>query len=119
MAYLFGDGFDCYATLNDAVAGYWDGGLLNFMTVTGGRFAGSQALAITGGGGSMYKNSPANDALHHIVVSFRQTAALSGTTVAGYFQLTDGTTGQCSIAFRSDGAILLTSGSTVGTVLAN
>jgi len=56
--------------------------------------------------------------VHHICCAYRQTAAISGSTIAGYFQFLDGTTGQCAIAFRQDGAILLTSGTAAGAVLA-
>lgn len=51
-------------------------------------------------------------------MAFQQTTALSSTSLCGYLQLLDGTTGQCCIAFRSDGAIVLTSGTVGGTVLA-
>jgi hypothetical protein len=47
--------------------------------------------------------------VHHIVCAFQQTAALTGTTLGMYLQLSDGATNQCCIVFRSDGAILLTS----------
>ena len=66
----------------------------------------------------MTKSSGVNDAVHHFVVAFRQTATISGTTLCLYLQLLDGTTGQCAVVFRSDGAILLTSGTAGGTTLA-
>jgi hypothetical protein len=56
--------------------------------------------------------------VHHFTVAFQQTAAITGTTLANYFELFDGVTAQCSVVFRSDGAILLTSGAPAGTVLA-
>jgi hypothetical protein len=68
--------------------------------------------------GNAVKSSGSNDAVHHIVVAFQQTAALSGTTLGTFFQLSDGATNQCCIVFRSDGAILLTSATPAGTVLA-
>ena len=55
--------------------------------------------------------------MHHLVCAFQQTAALSGTSLGLYFQLSDGATNQVCIVFRSDGAILLTSGTPAGTVL--
>jgi hypothetical protein len=55
--------------------------------------------------------------VHHIVVAFRQTQLIGGTTLGLYFQLSDGATNQCCVVFRSDGAILLTSATPGGTVL--
>jgi len=118
VAYCFGDGFDLYAATTDAVAGYWDSGVLTNLSLVAGRFAGSQALQISGSSTNLVKSSAVNDAVHHITVAFRQTAALSGTTLGLYFQLSDGATNQCCIVFRSDGVILLTSATPGGTVLA-
>jgi hypothetical protein len=121
MAFFFGDSFDLYAAIADMTAGYWDSGAgnANLTAVGSGRFAGSRAINNgTGGGLSLVKSSGANDAVHHIVCAYQQTAALSGTSVGFNFQLQDGATTQCSIVFRSDGAILLTSGGPTGTTLA-
>ena len=123
MAYIFGDSFDCYSVVADMTQGFWDVATLNAsITLATGRFAGGQALNISGatlGTNSPVKTSPvATDPVHHITVAFRQTAALSGTTLGMYFQLSDAATNQCCIVFRSDGAILLTSATPGGTVLA-
>lgn len=122
MAYIFGDSFDLYATMADPIAGYWDSGLgvSANNTLVAGRFAGSQALHMgTALITSLVKSSSVTtDPVHHITVAFRQTAALSGTVLGSYFQLSDGATNQCCIVFRSDGAILLTSATPAGTVLA-
>jgi hypothetical protein len=119
MAYCFGDGFDCYSVIADAVAGYWDSGSLPTLQSAVGRFAGSQSIGNPSGAtGALVKSSGANDAVHHIVCAFRQSAALTGTTLGFSFQLQDSASFQCSIVFRSDGAILLTSGAAAGTVLA-
>lgn len=115
--YVFGDSFDPYATTADAVLGYWDSGVFSAFALGAGRFAGGRCL-FTNSTGSLIKSSGANDAVHHIVCAVQQTAALTGTTLAHYLQLGDGATGQCCIVFRSDGAILLTSGGPGGTVLA-
>jgi hypothetical protein len=64
------------------------------------------------------KSSGVNDAVHHFVFAFRQIAAISGSTLGANIQMVDVATVQCSIVFRSDGAILLTSGAPTGTVLA-
>jgi hypothetical protein len=121
MAYIFGDGFDLYATMADPLAGYWDSGLGvgGANSLVAGRFAGGQAISMQSGPTTcLVKSSGANDAIHHIVVAFRQTVALSGTTLGVYFQLSDGATNQCCIVFRSDGAVLLTSATPAGTALA-
>jgi hypothetical protein len=119
MAFNFGDGFDLYAATADMNT-YWDGGAIaNLLTLVAGRFAGS--FGIHAGNSltvALTKASGQNDAVHHLVVAFKQTAALSGTSSACYLQLLDGTTGQCCVVFRSDGAILLTSGTPTGTTLA-
>jgi len=118
MAYTFGDGFDLYAATADAVSGYWDSGVTTGWAIASGRFSGSQAFQNIAGTGTLIKSSGVNDAVHHIVCAFRQTAALSGTTLGLYFQLTDASTNQVCIVFRSDGAVLLTSATPGGTVLA-
>jgi hypothetical protein len=118
MAWTFGDSFDLYAAVADMPVGYWDSGTVTNMTLVAGRFTGSQALQFGQTSTNLVKSSGSNDAVHHIVCAFRQTAVLSGTTLGGYFQFSDGVTNQCCIVFRSDGAILLTSATPGGTVLA-
>jgi hypothetical protein len=66
----------------------------------------------------MSKTSNVNDAVHHIALSFQQTSTITGSSVVHYLTLYDGATAQCTILFRSDGAILLTSGIFSGTTLA-
>jgi hypothetical protein len=116
-AWAWGDSFDCYAAPADMLLGYWDSGSLSF-TLVAGRFAGSQAIRSSSLGLWLAKSSATNDMVHHFVVAFQQSAAISGTTLGGYLQLLDGTTGQCAVVFRSDGAILLNSGTAAGTNLA-
>jgi len=122
MAYVFGDSFDLVAAAADLVAGYWDtNGSLAGYSLVAGRFTGGQAIQMSGvisNAQSLAKTSSVTtDPVHHIVLAFRQTAVLSGTTLGAYFSLYDGVTAQCSVVFRSDGAILLTSGGPTGTVL--
>jgi hypothetical protein len=119
MAYFFGDGFDLYALPADAINGYWDSGTTSNATLAAGRFSGSRGLSFSSGGGpvSFVKSSGVNDAVHHFVVAFQQTQALSGTTAGFCLELFDGATAQCTVVFRSDGAILLTSGGPLGTTL--
>lgn len=117
----FGDGFDLYAAPTDGGAGYWDSYVTSQSqyTLQPGRFTGSQAFQMAGGSGVAYvKSSGQNDAVHHIVCAFWQNAAISGTTLGFYLQFSDASTNQCCIVFRSDGAVLLTSATPAGTVLA-
>jgi hypothetical protein len=119
MAFVWSDGFDCYATGADATTGYWDTTVASSLNLVAGRFAGSQAFSWNGTASqTLAKTSSVNDAVHHINVAFRQTFAISGSSLGLYLQLLDGATAQCSIVFRSDGAILLTAGAANGTVLA-
>ena len=117
MSFFWGDGYDCYAAAADALLGYWDSGTTGFTLGTG-RFTGSRSIVHSATGAWLVKSSGSNDATHHIVCAYQQTQAIGGTTLGLYFQLTDGTTNQCCIVFRSDGAILLTSATPGGTVLA-
>jgi len=118
MAWIIGDGFDLYSTITDAALGHWDGATTASLTT--GRFSPGKAITSNGAGGTVYlvKSSGTNDVTHHIVCGFVQPQAIGGTTPGLYFQLLDGTTSQCSICFRIDGAIILTSGSPSGTILA-
>jgi hypothetical protein len=118
MAYIFGDSFDLYSTPADMTAGYWDSGALTNFTLPAGRFTGSQCLNFNTASQNIVKSSAVNDAVHHIVCAFRQTAPLTGTTLGVFFQFTDNVTNQCCIVFRSDGTILLTSATPGGTTLA-
>jgi len=121
MSFVFGDSFDLYATSADMATGYWDssGGTITGATLVAGRFTGSQALSFAATTGITFvKSSAVNDAVHHLVVAFRQTATITGSTVGAYLELFDGVTAQCTIVFRSDGAIVLTSGGPGGTTLA-
>lgn len=119
MSFFFGDGFDLYALPADAINGYWDSGNLSSVTLFAGRFAGSRSFGPFGLGVlNLVKSSGQNDAVHHLVVAIQQSSALTGTTVYGFLQLADGATAQCTVVFRSDGAIILTSGGSGGTTLA-
>jgi hypothetical protein len=119
MASFFGDGFDLYALTTDAALGYWDGASTNVgsSTIVAGRFSGSRAWQPSTAT-TMYRTSGANDAVHHINIAFMQQVAISGTALGAYVSLFDGATQQCSIVFRTDGAILLALGAANGTVLA-
>jgi hypothetical protein len=121
MTFFFGDGFDCYRDITDCGT-YWDaafGGSVTLALSASGRFTGSRGVTNTTSNNTIYitRTSGVNDAVHHISVAFQQTFALSGTLTGIFCTLYDGTTAQCSIAFRNDGAMLLMSGS-LGATLA-
>jgi hypothetical protein len=118
MTWNFGDSFDLYATTADMVTGYWDSAVsIASFILAAGRFTGSRAISCGGAGNlSLTKSSGTNDAVHHLVVAFDQTAAISGTGGA-YFQLSDGATAQCTIQFQANGNIVLIAGAVTGSVL--
>jgi hypothetical protein len=122
MAWLFADSFDFYTALADLASHWTEGiGVANNMSLNAsGRFSGSQCIANNSivNGQLLVKSSGSNDATHHIVVAFMQTSAITGSTLGLYFQFIDAAANQCCIVFRSDGAILLTSGTPGGTILA-
>jgi hypothetical protein len=117
MAWSFGDSFDLYSDVADMVNGYWDSSSGNLALATPGRFPGTGALNPSLNS-ALVKASNVNDAVHHIVCAFQQASTITGPTPGLYFELFDGATAQCSIVFRTDGAIFLTSGGPAGTVLA-
>ena len=120
MTYNFGDSFDLYAVPADAINGYWDSsGSIGGLNLVAGRFTGSRALQPNAlAAANLIKASSVNDAVHHLVCSAETTSTLTGATLGVTMTLFDGATPQCSVVFRSDGAILLTSGLGTGTVLA-
>ncbi len=120
-AWQFGESWDCYtAAPTGETAGYWETPGFNMTAPVAGRFAGSRAASWSSPSTtpSLIKSSGQNDALHHINLAYTQSTAVTGTSLNVWIQLRDGTTPQCSIVIRSDGAILLTSGIQTGTVLA-
>lgn len=118
-AWLFGESFDCYnSNMSEAVLGYWDGGVNPSSSgFTTGRFSGSRALNLATPT-TLYKSSGANHPVHHFALSFQIANNLSSTNLGNYLELFDGATGQCSVVFKGNGDILLTSGGPNGTVLA-
>lgn len=119
MTWNFGDGFDLYATATDMINGYWDSGTnIGNVSLVAGRFSGSRGI-LTSFASNVFlvKSSGVNDTVHHIGVA-ANWPTFSGSTQNLGLQLVDGTTAQCTIMFRTDGAIVLTSGGTAGTVLA-
>jgi len=119
--YSFGDGFDCYSAVADMATGYWDSigaGSIFALSPSGGRFGGQAIASTTFASAFFTKTSGVNDAVHHIAVAYKPTLAISGTLLGAFFQLLDGTTGQCAIVFKSNGDILLTSGTAGGATLA-
>jgi hypothetical protein len=117
MAWSFGDGFDLYTAAADLTQNYWDSGATSGTAFATGRFTGSRAYS-SSAGTNLVKSSGVNDAVHHLVLAFNQNQAITGSSNGMYLTLYDGTTAQCSVVFRTDGAILLTSGISTGTTLA-
>jgi hypothetical protein len=120
MAFFFGDGFDLYAACVDATLNYWDPASLNpsSSSLIAGRFPGSRAWNFSSST-TLIKASNVNDAVHHFFLAYLVTAAPSGSSNGFYIQLFDGTTAQCSVVFRTDGAIqLVLGGPTSGNILA-
>lgn len=118
MAGYFGDSFDLYAAVADMLLGWWDGGAVSSAQLVTGRFTGSQGFNIPGTAITPFKNSPSNDATHHIVCAHKLTTTFGTNTQGIAIELGDGATVQCSIVFRADGSIILTSGAPAGSVLA-
>lgn len=120
MAWIFGDGFDFYSTIADAGT-FWDSDSGASLTSTT-RFSVGSAIQIPNqsftGVVVLGKSSPTNDVTHHICFARKNNNVLSGTTLGDCFQLLDGINAQCTVAFRSDGAIIVMSGGYNGTVIA-
>lgn len=122
MSFWFGDSFDLYSVLADATT-FWDAGLgaATLAVSATGRFPGSRGITGAGNQASspyLTKTSGQNDPVHHFSLAFMQTNALSGTNNGLWLTLFDSATAQCTVFFRSDGSIYLTSGASSGTVLA-
>jgi hypothetical protein len=120
MPWFFADSFDLYAATTDMALGHWDSSsvnLANNASLGDGRFAGSRSITMTTSA-RLNKTSGVNDPLHHFIVSLQQTSSMVGGNYGQFFTLYDGAVAQCSVVFRQDGAILLTSGIATGTVLA-
>jgi hypothetical protein len=128
MTIIHVDSFDPYATVADATAtytgsvltGYWETAPTSNTTFVAGQFAGSQAVSFSDTtAGSMFTTTYfQNNPLHHVGLSFQQTSPLLGSGLATYVTFFDGTTAQCSVVFRVDGAIVFTRGGVTGTVIA-
>lgn len=126
VAWAFGDGFDAYREIGDAILGYWDSGTTANSALgqlNSGRFIGSRSLFMGTGGSAtvatLVKSSGSNDTTHHISVAhIARVGALSGTATGWWFTFSDGTTAQCSIFFKNNGDIILAAGTSTGSVLA-
>jgi hypothetical protein len=113
MSFFFGDSFDLYAASADAFVGgsYWDSGTSSTAaSLAAGRFTGSHAISFSSSVLYVTKSSGVNDSVHHFNLGFNQTLTPTGATTGFYIELFDGATAQCSVLFRSDGAIVLLSG---------
>src|SRR5262245_18683692 len=120
MPWTVGDGFDLYAATTDPYMGgtYWDSGSANFSLVAG-RFSGSRGMfSNTGSATYLMKSSGVNESVHHFSLAIMQAGAISGSSLGAAINIQDGATSQCTVVFRSDGASVLASGGSTGTVLA-
>ena len=118
MSYFFGDSFDLYATTADMPAGYWDAASTNMgnFALVAGRFGGSRALQVANVNPTLIKTNVGGvDAVHHFFLAWMQSSAPSGATYGVYITLFDGTTAQCTVTFRTDGAIVLSAGGPSGS----
>ncbi len=128
MAWLVGDGFDFYATgVAGSSADIYTGpsplwtlgaGVGTILGSASTRFGVGGAINPSNGGNMLSHATGSNDP--EVIVNFAwfYGAALSGTNIMAGVTLGDGATAQCSIAMRSDGAMLLTSGALAGSTLA-
>ena len=98
MAWNFADSFDLYAAGADAINGYWDSGPnagnISLCRRDGLPEAGQRNCPPA-------QSPPSSRAAAATMrcttwsVAFQQTSAISGTTLAGFLQLSDGVTAQC------------------------
>jgi hypothetical protein len=117
--YIFGESFDFYATMADAMASYWDA-YPQFISSGGnvyapGRFGGQGCRSTYNTG--MIKASNANDPVHHITVALMSLSPTTDTYPGFVFTFLDGTTAQCSIHTGRNGTLYLCSGNYGGTIL--
>jgi hypothetical protein len=117
MAYIFGDSFDCYATLGRCGRRAIGTAARRVLQISGPVFrqSGAPRKCVHPGNGSL-KSSGQNDARasYRLCVSADRTLSRHQRSNM-YFQLLDGVTAQCCVVFRADGALLLTSGGPTGT----
>ena len=125
MAWAFADSFDLYSPNSvygaDMAPGYWDVAMNSIPSFAAGRFSVGQSMIIPNANNisPMTKSSAVNDQVHHISIAYNCAAsAMGGTSLNPYITLYDGATAQCTIAFRSDGAILLYAGGVAAGAIA-
>lgn len=119
MAYRHHDSFDLWAAIADAAAGAtprWDSSA-NWNLSTTTRFGQGRSFALQSSNVGLVKTGFSNSSRTFTHVGFVQTTALGAAGLGKAIQLRDGATNQCSICFRGDGSIILTSGGTTGTTL--
>jgi len=122
MAERFRDSFDFYSVIADAAAGAAGGGAwdssANWTLSTTTRFADGRAMGGTTNATCLVRTGLSNQGTLFSNVGFLQTTALGAAGLGKYIQFRDGATAQCSIVYRGDGSIVLTSGGPTGSVLA-
>jgi hypothetical protein len=123
MAWIVGDGFDCYAAPADWLrSGIWDStpatiGIGVPSNPIPPRWSPGQCAVI---GANIYgiKNIGSNESTLFGLCAYYRDTALSGTVAEGYLQYLDAGTIQCTVVFESSGNIVLKRGSYNGTVVA-
>ena len=110
MALEWFDGFEFVPGSTVVDWGYYDsaGGNLDLGS-TNPRFSGAQHVQGFGNAAAwVEKNLSGNYTTIFFAVAIGYFAALSGSTILHSFDIKDGTSVQCSVGFRSDGAIVVT-----------
>jgi hypothetical protein len=121
VSFFFADSFDLYgnAVTDPVLSGNWDSTSSTGNTqLVAGRFPGGNGLA-PGFSSWLNKSSGVNDACHHFILGYTPNGqAVSGSSLGICVALYDGATAQCTVEFRTDGAIVLCAGARGGTILA-
>lgn len=127
MSTIIQDGFDFYAQGSSIDFGnYWDTVAANPRAVTSQtRFGVGQSCNLNGSGGTfpdgnfyLLKAAPGNNADNFAGFARYYGNAQSGTQTQDGIAFIDGTTAQCTVCFRSDGAIIVLRGDANGTLIA-
>lgn len=120
MAYIIGDSFDPYLAITDASSNYWETSAAWVISSTT-RFGTGQSLSTTTSNSTQLSKtipSGGTESTLFAAFAFRFNGAFTGSTDNAGIQFLDSGTAQVTILFRSDGAIVVRSGSRSGTTIA-
>jgi hypothetical protein len=123
MAWIVGDGFDCYGVVGDlARSGVWDAISVTppaLGTAANTRFNMGKSLGgFTSSLGDYFSKNFGNENVVYLNFAIYLDVNLTGTNRYWYMTLRDGGTAQCSILIDSSGVMTLRLGLSTGTVLA-